>query len=85
MLAKNLSDLLVLYIMNQPLPPYEPISDCYGLSEMDIRNKYKDLNVLPGVQPGEKIIEARTSGKTLSFRIENGLCLAGYCFKDREI
>jgi hypothetical protein len=84
MLAENLSKLLALNFLSQPLPTCVTVSDCCGLSEMDIRNRYKSLNVLPGVHPGEQIIEARTTGKTISFRMLNGLCLAGYCFEDRE-
>lgn len=84
MLAENLSKLLALNFLSQPLPTCVTISDCCGLSEMEIKNRYKSLNVLPGTRPGEAIIEARDTGKTLSFRMQNGLCLAGYCFDDKE-
>jgi hypothetical protein len=80
----TLSQTLVSHIMSQPLPPCTVVSDCCGLSETDIKNKYNNLIFLQGVQPGEEIIEARTTGKTISFRMLNGLCLAGYCFEDRE-
>lgn len=84
MLALNFSNLLALTFMSQPLPTCETVPDCCGLSETDIRNKYKSLNVLPGAFPGEEIIEARTTGKTISFRMLNGLCLGGYCFEDED-
>jgi len=84
MLALDFSKLLALTYVSQPLPTCATVPDCCGLSETDIRNKYKSLNVLPGVRPGEEIIEARTTGKTISFRMQNGLCLGGYCFDDKE-
>lgn len=84
LLAENFSKLLALTFMSQQVPTYVTVPDCCGLSETDIRNKYKNVNVLPGVRPGEEIIEARTLGRTISFRMFNGLCLAGYAFEDRE-
>ena len=83
LLAVNLSKMLAL-IMGQQVPTYVAVPDCHGLSEMDIKNKYKSVNVLPGVRPGEEIIEVRTPGRTVSFRMLNGLCLAGYAFDDKE-
>lgn len=84
LLAVNLSKMLALTIMSRQVPTYVAVPDCCGLSEMDIKNKYKSVNVLPGVRPGEEIIEVRTPGRTVSFRMLNGLCLAGYAFDDRE-
>ena len=84
MLAEKISKLLALSIMSRQLPTCVTVPDCYGLSEMDIRNKYSEVNVLPGYKPGEQIIEARTPGRTTSFRMRLGVCLAGYIFEDNE-
>ena len=84
MLAENFSRLLALSVMSRQLPTYIAVPDCCGLSETDIKNKYSEVNVLPGYRPGEEIIEARTPGRTISFRMRLGVCLAGYVFEDRE-
>ena len=84
MLAEKISNLLALSIMSRRLPTCVTVPDCCGLSEMDIKNKYSKVNVLPGCRPGEEIIEARMPGRTISFRMHLGVCLAGYVFEDRE-
>lgn len=84
LLAGNLSALLALTIMSQPLPTCTRIPKSRGLSETDIKKRYKEVNVLPGTRQGEEIIEARASGKTLSFQLRDGLCVAAYCFDDRD-
>lgn len=84
MLAEKFSNLLALSVMSRQLPTCVTVPDCCGLSEMDIKNKYSKVNVLPGYKPGEEIIEARMPGRTISFRMHLGVCLAGYVFEDRE-
>lgn len=84
LLTGDLSTLLALAFMSQPFPSCTPIRKSYGLSESDIRKKYKDVKVLPGIRKGEEIIEIRVPGKTLSFQLQNGLCIAAYSFNDSD-
>lgn len=80
----NFSALLALTIMSQLLPACTRIPKSHGLTEIDIKKRYKEVNVLPGTRQGEKVIEARAFGKTLSFQLHNGLCVAAYCFNDQD-
>ncbi|WP_455671514.1 hypothetical protein [Phocaeicola sp.] len=84
LLTGNLSALLALTFMSQPLPTCTLIPKSRGLSETDIKKRYKEVNVLPGIRQREKVIEARVSGRTLSFQLRDGLCIAAYCFDDRD-
>lgn len=84
LLSGDLSALLALTLMSQPLPTCTFIPKSRGLSETNIKERYKEVKVLPGIRQSEKVIEARVSGKTLSFQLRDGLCVAAYCFDDRD-
>ncbi|WP_044266686.1 hypothetical protein [Bacteroides timonensis] len=84
LLAGNLSALLALTFMSQPLPTCTLIPKSRGLSEIDLKKRYKEINDVPGIRQGEKVIEARVSGRTLSFLLRDGFCVAGYCFDDKD-
>lgn len=82
----DLCDLLLLNFFIRPKPAPELAGDHVGLTEKEIRAKYRDIIVLPGLRPDERLLEIRLADATLTCRINaSHICEKAYLFMDEEV
>lgn len=81
----DLCDLLLLNFFIRPNPAPELAGDHVGLTEKEIRDKYQEVNVLPGLHTEEQLLEIRLADATLTCRINaSHICEKAYLFTDDE-
>lgn len=81
----DLCDLLLLNFFIRPNPAPELVRDHVGLTEKEIRDKYREIHVLPGLHTHEQLFEIRLADATLTCRINaSHVCEKAYLFTDDE-
>lgn len=81
----DLCDLLLLNFFIRPNPAPELVRDHVGLTEKEIRDRYPEITVLPGLHTNEQLLEIRLADATLTCRINaSHICELAYLFTDKE-